>query len=393
MPQSGLSDVIDLIYSAAVGEGAAWNDVAPRLCTLFQAQNVALSIPDASGVLRYVLGGDGEHAAAYAAYYYRIDPYRQAAEKNFPGASGSPEILAVLGEQIVPDRTLTKSEFYTDYARVAGFRHLLGGMLGMDSATPIGFMRDPRSGPFDDNDRRVLLALLPHLQRALQLEARLAVADRTQLGVSALDALAIAVVLMDATMRVLHANAAASRLMEGNRCGLAMTRSGPCPGAGDITLLARHPDDHSTLSKLVAAAARGSAGGALRLRTTRDEPAQNASLAALVSPAVSQFLSHTRDSCRVVPNAAMVVLRQLNRALLPPPSLMSELYGLTRAEAEVALRFSGGTTVEDVARSRQVSLETVRTQVKTILRKTNAASLRDLERIIAISSAILPVAS
>jgi DNA-binding NarL/FixJ family response regulator len=43
-----------------------------------------------------------------------------------------------------------------------------------------------------------------------------------------------------------------------------------------------------------------------------------------------------------------------------------------------------------VARVRQVSLETVRTQVKTILRKTNAASLRDLERIIAISSALVP---
>jgi DNA-binding CsgD family transcriptional regulator len=69
---------------------------------------------------------------------------------------------------------------------------------------------------------------------------------------------------------------------------------------------------------------------------------------------------------------------------------MSELYGLTKAEADVALRFSGGATVEDVARVRQVSLETVRTQVKTILRKTNAASLRDLERIIAISSALVP---
>jgi DNA-binding CsgD family transcriptional regulator len=89
----------------------------------------------------------------------------------------------------------------------------------------------------------------------------------------------------------------------------------------------------------------------------------------------------------------MLVVRQMNRAWLPTPGLMSDLYGFTRAEAEVALRFSGGATAEDVARFRQVSLEMVRTQVKTILRKTNAASLRDLERIIAISSAILPAAS
>jgi DNA-binding CsgD family transcriptional regulator len=134
----------------------------------------------------------------------------------------------------------------------------------------------------------------------------------------------------------------------------------------------------------------GGAGGALRLRNTRDEPAQHASLAVLVSPAVSHFLSDVRDAYRVLRGTATVVIRQLNHALRPPPGLMSELYGLTKAEADVALRFSGGATVEDVARVRQVSLETVRTQVKTILRKTNAASLRDLERIIAISSALVP---
>jgi len=112
-----------------------------------------------------------------------------------------------------------------------------------------------------------------------------------------------------------------------------------------------------------------------------------------VSPALGHLRSHATDRYGVAPGAAMLVVRQLNRAWLPPPSLMSELYGLTKAEAEVALRFSGGATAEDVARHRRVSLDTVRTQVKTILRKTNAVSLRDLERIIAISSAILPAAS
>ncbi len=363
------------------------------MCLLFRAQRVGLAIPESSGGLRHILGGGDEFALAYAKYYHRVDPYRQSAEQFFCDAGGSPRINVVIDEEVVQYSTLTKSEFYADYARPAGFRYLLGGLLGTESFTPMSFVRDASSGPFDDADKRRLLTLLPHLQRALQLEKRLAVAERTQLGVGALDALAIAVVLVDGAMRVLHANAAASRLMGDNRCGLAMARSGPCPGVGDIHLLARHPDDQSALGKLVAAAAAGGAGGALRLRTARDEPVQNASLAVLVSPAISHFLSDIRDSCRVIPGAAMLVVRQLNRAWLPTPSLMSDLYGLTKAEAEVALRFSGGATAEDVAIFRQVSLETVRTQVKTILRKTNAASLRDLERIIAISSAILPAAS
>ncbi|WP_152530796.1 PAS domain-containing protein [Paraburkholderia dilworthii] len=393
MPESALSDVINLIYAAATGDGAAWDDVAPRLCTLFGAQRVSLVLLEAPDRIRQVLGGgDDEYADAYAEYYHRIDPYRRLAEQHFRDP-GMPRINVIVGDEIVPYSALTKSDYYADYARPAGFRYLLGGLPGAESFAPIGFSRDATSGPFSDADKRRLLTLLPHLQRALQLEKRLAIADRTHLGSGALDALAIAVVLVDRTMRILYANAAACRLMEGSQCGLAMLGSGPCPGVGDVRLLARHPDDQSTLVKLVADATAGGSGGAFRLRTTRDEPARNAQLAVLVSPALTHLFSRQIDGYGVAPGAAMLVVRQLNRGWLPPPSLMSELYGLTKAEAEVALRFSGGATAEDVARHRQVSLDTGRTQVKTILRKTNAASLRDLERIIAISSAILPAAS
>jgi DNA-binding CsgD family transcriptional regulator len=157
-----------------------------------------------------------------------------------------------------------------------------------------------------------------------------------------------------------------------------------------MVLSARHPNDQMMLRKLVAAVADGSAGGALRLRNADTEPAQHAPLADLVSPAMRLSVSPACDECQVLPGTAMVVARHLRQTPLPPASLMSELYGLTRAEAEVALRFSGGATAEEVARMRQVSLETVRSQVKTILRKTNAANLRDLERVITISSAMVP---
>ncbi len=51
------------------------------------------------------------------------------------------------------------------------------------------------------------------------------------------------------------------------------------------------------------------------------------------------------------------------------------------------MSLSGGVTAEDVARRRRVSLDTVRTQVRTVLRKTNAANLRDFERILAMLTA------
>jgi hypothetical protein len=126
--------------------------------------------------------------------------------------------------------------------------------------------------------------------------------------------------------------------------------SGPPPAGGDMVLSARHPNDQMMLRKLVAAVADGSAGGALRLRNADTEPAQHAPLADLVSPAMRLSVSPACDECQVLPGTAMVVARHLRQTPLPPASLMSELYGLTRAEAEVALRFSGA---ECLKRSRE----------------------------------------
>lgn len=84
---------------------------------------------------------------------------------------------------------------------------------------------------------------------------------------------------------------------------------------------------------------------------------------------------------------AMISARELARPLRGAAAKLSDLYGLTHAEADVAGALSGGITAEEVARARQVSLDTIRTQVRTVLRKTNAANLRDLERIVALVSA------
>ncbi len=59
-----------------------------------------------------------------------------------------------------------------------------------------------------------------------------------------------------------------------------------------------------------------------------------------------------------------------------------QAYGLTQAEAEVALALTRGLTPHEVGQRRDVSLNTVRTQIKALLRKADAASLQDLVRIV-----------
>ena len=55
---------------------------------------------------------------------------------------------------------------------------------------------------------------------------------------------------------------------------------------------------------------------------------------------------------------------------LPTPAFLRRVLGLTATEAEVALALACGSTASAIARDRAVSLETVRSHLKTIFAKT-----------------------
>lgn len=70
--------------------------------------------------------------------------------------------------------------------------------------------------------------------------------------------------------------------------------------------------------------------------------------------------------------------------------MLCEMFGLSRAEAEVAVALTGGASAEDVARGRGVPLMTVRSQIRSILGKSEAENLRDFERAMASLGAPVP---
>lgn len=54
----------------------------------------------------------------------------------------------------------------------------------------------------------------------------------------------------------------------------------------------------------------------------------------------------------------------------PPVELVQSLFDLTPAEARVARSLSAGETVDEIASTGGVSLNTIRTQVRGVLEKT-----------------------
>ncbi len=388
MPQVEITEVVDTIYAAVLDEGADWLDLGARLRSMFDAQRATFWLPDDDGRLCNRLMPVDPYEEKYASHYYRLDPYRAAARDVSIDQSVQRRGDVRLGHEIIPDSTYVHTAFYADFGRQSARRYMMGALVNASGVLPIGLHRAADSRPFADEDKRTLARLVPHLQRALQMRERLAPVEAS-LGAAALDALPIAVIVVDSGMQMLHANAHAVELLHDPQSGLALARRGPGLQANKPRLFARHPDDDMLLARLVGAATRGSAGGGLRIRARQGSlPGDASALSALVCPALRHLsLSALRHAATgTMPGAATVIVRNLTRPVPPPVTLLVDLFGLTRSEGEVAAALAGGVTAEDVARARGVSLDTVRSQIRTILGKTGASGLRDFERIIALSS-------
>lgn len=85
-----------------------------------------------------------------------------------------------------------------------------------------------------------------------------------------------------------------------------------------------------------------------------------------------------------VQNTVVIFFRDLSEINLPSDDLLCALFNLTKTEAAVGLALLGGNSAETVSRIRNVSLETIRSQIRAILRKSGANNLRDFERIVSL---------
>jgi DNA-binding CsgD family transcriptional regulator len=86
--------------------------------------------------------------------------------------------------------------------------------------------------------------------------------------------------------------------------------------------------------------------------------------------------------------AAFLVISDGTAALDGTGTRLRELYGLSATEAQVAIAIANGTTVQEHAASRGISVETVRWQLKQVFAKTDVTRQSDLARIVLLGPAM-----
>ena len=280
-------------------------------------------------------------------------------------------ILAAPPGQIMADEwhydyaTYLQTSIYNDFYRPLGLARAIGVRLFSDGnrGGVLSAFREPERGSYGLEDIRLMERLAPHIMRALQLKRQLDRMNMLANGLaSGLDRLPQAVLLLGFDGRVLELNKAADELLAVPASPLSLKggRLHAVRAAEDATLQ-RILQEVSSLTPQ----GRCTPPEVLSLRSHEGSVAFGL-MAVPIRRADQLGLSHTQGVLVFVAGAT------LDGGI--DPLLLTRQYGLSHAEASIAAALSAGESVNEIADRRQVSRQTVRTQVKIVLGKTGTSS-------------------
>ena len=346
--------LIGKLYDAAQDD-RLWPELAQDLAAAFGSVSCTLQMRSNDGTMATMMAAMPDVSPLllqeYEQHYAGLDSWVSGAARWNVGT-------VLLGSEVVPEAEFTRSEFFNDWCRRVGVRHLIGVAIpvGLEATAIIGMHRPGDAEDFAQHERDLLGHLKPHFARALAIRGRLTgLAVDHQAAQFGLEQFGGAVVVVDENSNLLHANPAAE----------AMLRMGDAVLLRGRQLVTRDVVAGRRLARLIASAAATAGGqsmaqgGAVRLRRQ-----ERSDLSIMVSP-----FRPARDAIGASVPAAILLLRDPELGT-PSSLLLKDLFGLTAAEAAIAIQLAAGRNADAMARGGGVSVHTVRSHIRNLMAKT-----------------------
>ncbi len=271
-----------------------------------------------------------------------------------------------------PER-IPESRFFREWLEPQGVAYAAGAIVLREGAwcTQVILQRSPTQSPFSRTEIETLDLLMPHMQRAIQMRERFA---ELQLGqdflAGGLDLLAMPAMFFDEHSRATYLNKRAKALLSESQ----MLR------LEDGHLVASNIEASRKLNYEIGNAIQASRGGAVTLNEVVLLPRPNQlPLMLMVAP--------VRIGAGQAHGAALVFVFDPDYTPSLTADRVRKLFGLTDAEAGLAVALCGGRTLDDIARERTVSLNTIKTQLKSIFAKTGTNRQTELVSLLLASPA------
>ena len=272
-----------------------------------------------------------------------------------------------IGQMLCPDQSLLKTEFYSDFLRPFNVFHQCGGIIHRQDSVEaaISLLRPRNAGEFGKSEIRIVSTLIPHLQRAMQLHQKLSdLRTYGQAMEDALDQINLGVILLDSKGDVIALNQSAQSLS---------TKKGP--------LLIEHKkvelclsSETARLQRLIATAINSSLKGAgCTMLISRPEKRPLSVLVAPLRNSQSKIGSQA---------SAIVFVADPERHVRIPISLLTEGFGLTPAEARLALVIATGASLTQACGICGITHNTGRSALKRIFCKTQVQRQGELIKLL-----------
>jgi DNA-binding CsgD family transcriptional regulator len=370
-----LNDIVGAIYDTVL-DRSIWPDVLRRLSLFVPGAASAIFWEDASdlqGDAYFADGGIPEHyRKLYFSKYVGLNPItipRMFANVDEPIATGD----------LVPYDEFLQTRFYREWAQPQGLVDFVSITLEKKTwkAAMFGVFRHARHGVVDEAARRRMRLIAPHLQRAVLISK---VVDfkqgETATFAQTLDGLRAAVILVDVSGRIVHANVA----------GHALLAEGHVVQAVNGRLRAGAPQADERLRRIFLAAAEG------------DEAIGQEGIALpLMGKAGERYVAHAlplasrarREAGQTHAAVAAIFIHKASFESPSPQAAMAEAYGLTMAELRVLFAIVDVGGAPEVADTLGIAPSTVRTHLGRVYEKTGVARQADLVKLVAGFSSTL----
>jgi DNA-binding CsgD family transcriptional regulator/PAS domain-containing protein len=364
-----VSSLIADIYDAAL-DPARWADVLCDVRDFIGGSSAAVFSKDASNKSMNLYYHSGDIDPHYQQLYYdtyaKLDP------------STTAQVLAEIERpvstvDIMPVDEFAKTRFFQEWGRPQGLVDFAATVLdrSVTGAAMLGVFRQERHGLVDDDTRRRMRQIVPHIRRAMLIgrTIELKTAEAAAFA-DTLDGVSAGMFLVDAKGQIVYANAS----------GQAMLDERSVLRAGGGRLAAIEPGANHELNQTVALAGGGDAavgvkGIALPL-TARDGEHYVAHALPLTSG------ERRRAGASYAAVAALFVRRGGLEAPTPPAAI-ARLYKLTPSELRVLFAVVEIGGVPEVAEALGISEATVKTHLHRLFGKTDTRRQADLVKLVA----------
>ena len=283
----------------------------------------------------------------YKQHYFSEDPFVDL-----------PPGKAFTSDDLLDNDSFRQSSFYRNYLQQVDVAHI----LGIDLASAGGFgarlriSRGSEGSNFTQEDKALLEQLGPHLGRAVVLYGRIIHAEsRLKPYQDGFDQMEIGCLIVDASFRVLSCNRAAADLLE--------KRQGVTVRQGELQVGSREED--ALFREQVTR----------RVRAMRE---QGSADAVALRVALPSSVTGLGVLCRAMPPAATpdsgpAAAVFFSNPETPRPgkvAILENLFGLSLAEARLALLLANGLCLDDAALDLAISRNTAKSQLSSVFLKT-----------------------